>query len=66
MFNGEYNAEKINNWIRQIEVYCHVQQIEEEEVKVQLTSLRLFGTSLIWWEIKIQEVFLVKSNIISS
>ena len=26
MFNGEANAEKLNNWIRQIEVYCRVQQ----------------------------------------
>jgi hypothetical protein len=25
MFNGEANADKLNNWIRQIEVYCCVQ-----------------------------------------
>jgi hypothetical protein len=34
-------------------VYCHVQHIDEEEVKVQLTSLRLEGTALVWWERKI-------------
>lgn len=25
MFNCESNAEKINNWIRQIEIYCRIQ-----------------------------------------
>jgi hypothetical protein len=40
MFNGEANADKLNNWIRQIKVYCHVQQIEEEEAR---SSWLLFG-----------------------
>jgi hypothetical protein len=34
MFNGEADADKLNNWIRQIKVYFHVQQIKEEEVKI--------------------------------
>jgi hypothetical protein len=55
MFNGEANADKLNNWIRQIKVYCHVQQIEEEEAKIQLASLRLEGTTLVWWERKLQK-----------
>jgi len=29
--NGECNAEKLKNWIRQIEVYFQIQQIEEDE-----------------------------------
>jgi hypothetical protein len=37
-------------------VYCHVQHIDEEEVKVKLASLRLEGTTLIWWERKIQYI----------
>jgi hypothetical protein len=53
MFNGDANPEKIDNWIRQVEVYCCVQHIDEEEVKVQLTSLRLEGTAIVWWEIKL-------------
>jgi hypothetical protein len=53
MFNGYANPEKLDNWIRQVEVYCRVQQIYEEEVKVQLASLRLEGTTLIWWERKL-------------
>ena len=54
MFNGESNAEKLNNWIRQIEVYCRIQQIVEDEEKIQLGSLRLSDTALIWWESKLQ------------
>jgi hypothetical protein len=50
MFNGDVNPENLDNWIRQVEVYCHVQYIGEEEVKVQLDSLRLEGTALVWWE----------------
>jgi hypothetical protein len=33
-----------------VEVYCRVQHIDEEEVKVQLASLRLEGITLVWWE----------------
>jgi hypothetical protein len=55
MFNGDVNPEKLDNWIRQVEVYCHVQQIDEEEVKVKLASLRLEGTALVWWERKLQD-----------
>jgi hypothetical protein len=47
---------KLDNWIRQVEVYFHVQHIDEEEVKVQLASLRLEGTTLIWWESKLQDI----------
>jgi hypothetical protein len=39
----------------QVEVYCHVQHIDEEEVKVKLASLRLEGTALVWWESKLQD-----------
>jgi hypothetical protein len=56
MFNGDVNPEKIDNWIRRVEVYCRVQHIDEEEVKVQLASLRLEGTTLVWWERKLQDI----------
>ena len=29
MYNVESNAEKMNNWMRQIEIYCRIHQIEE-------------------------------------
>jgi hypothetical protein len=53
MFNGDANTEKLENWIRQVEVYCRVQHIDEEEVKVQLASLWLEGTALMSWESKL-------------
>jgi hypothetical protein len=46
MFNGDANPEKLDNCIQQVEVYCCVQHIDEEEVKVQLDSLRLECTAL--------------------
>jgi hypothetical protein len=55
MFNGDVNLENLDSWIRQVEVYCHVQQIDEEEFKLQLASLWLEGTALIWWETKLQD-----------
>jgi hypothetical protein len=55
MFNGDTNPEKLDNWIRQVEVYRLVQHIDEEEVKVKLASLRLEGTTLVWWESKLQD-----------
>jgi hypothetical protein len=36
-------------------VYCRVHHIDEEEVKVQLDSLRLEGTALVWWGSKLQD-----------
>ena len=34
MFNGDVIPKKLDNWIRQVEVYCRVQHIDEEEVKL--------------------------------
>ena len=36
MYNGEVNAEKLDNWIRQIEVYRRIQRIKYDETKIQL------------------------------
>jgi hypothetical protein len=55
IYDGEVNAEKLDNWIRQMEVYCSVQQIKEEVTQIQLASLRLAGTTLIWWQSKLQK-----------
>jgi hypothetical protein len=52
IYNGEVNAEKLDNWIRQIEVYSRIQKIQDDETKIQLASLRLDGSTLIWWESK--------------
>jgi hypothetical protein len=55
IYNGEVNVEKLDNWIRQIEVYCRIQKIQDDETKIQLSSLRLDSATLIWWESKTQE-----------
>jgi hypothetical protein len=55
IYDGEVNAEKLDNWIRQMEVYYSVQQIEDEATRIKLASLRLAGTTLIWWQSKLQK-----------
>jgi hypothetical protein len=55
IYNGEVNAEKLDNWIRQIEFYSRIQKIQDDETKIQLAYLRLDGSTLIWWESKTQE-----------
>jgi hypothetical protein len=37
-----------------MEVYCSVQQINDEATQIKLASLRLAGTTLIWWQRKFQ------------
>jgi hypothetical protein len=54
MYDGEVNAERLDNWVRQMEVYCSVQQIKDEATQIKLASLRLAGTTLIWWQSKLQ------------
>jgi hypothetical protein len=54
MYNGEVNDEKLDNWICQIEVYCRIQRIQDDETKIHLASLRLESATLIWWEAKTQ------------
>jgi hypothetical protein len=34
LYNGEVNAEKLDNWIRQIEVYSRIQKIQDDETKI--------------------------------
>jgi hypothetical protein len=55
MYNGEVNVEELDNWIRQIEVYCRIQRNQDDETKIHLASLRLDSATLIWWEAKTQE-----------
>ena len=54
IYDGELNAKKIDKWIRQIDVYWKVQNIDSEKGKIWLASLHLEGTSLVWWEGKTQ------------
>jgi hypothetical protein len=54
MYDGEVNVEILGNWVRQMEVYCSVQQIKDEATQIKLVSLQLAGTSLIWWQSKLK------------
>ena len=66
MFNGEVNAENIDNWIRQLEVYLRIQNLHDDDTKIQLASLRLEGASLVLWEAKTKEEIKKHGNIILS
>ena len=54
IYDGELNADKLDNWIRQIDVYCKVQSIDSDISKIQLANLHLGGIALVWWEGKTQ------------
>jgi hypothetical protein len=66
MYNGEVNSKKLDNWIRQIEVYCRIQKIQDDETKIHLASLRLDRAALIWWETKTQEDMKKHGKILTS
>ena len=55
MYNGEVNAKKLDNWIRQLEVYCRILNLQEDDINIQLASLRMEGSTLVWWEARTQE-----------
>ena len=55
MFNGEVNAENLDNWIRQLEVYLRIQNLHDDDTKMQLASLRMEGATLVWWEAKTKD-----------
>jgi hypothetical protein len=54
MYDGEVNAKRLDKWVIHMEVYCSVQQIKDEATQIKLASLRLAGTTLIWWQSKLQ------------
>ena len=39
MYNGELNAEKLDNWIRQIEFYYRIQKFTKDNINIKLDSL---------------------------
>ena len=55
MYNGEVNANNLDNWDFQLEFYCRIQNLQDDETSIQLASLRLEGATLVWWEAKTQD-----------
>ena len=65
IYNGDLDAEKLDNWIKQLEVYCRVQGITDDPSRIQLATLRMSGMALTWWESKIQQDLRKNGKIIS-
>ena len=65
-YDGELDAEKLDNWVRRLEVYCRIQRIVDDETMIQLASLKLGVTTLIWWENKTKDDLRKSGKIISS
>jgi hypothetical protein len=65
-YDGELNAKKLDNWVKQIEVYCRVQKIINYTSNIQLATLRLRDTTLIWWESQTQADLIQHGKIIYS
>ena len=55
IFNSEVNVDKLYNWIRQFEVYLRIQNLHDDDTKIQLASLRMDGAVLVWWEAKTKD-----------
>ena len=66
VYDGEMNPEKLDNWIKQLEVYCCIQNISNDKTKILLATLRMGGTTLIWWKSKTQIDVKHKGKVISS
>jgi hypothetical protein len=61
-YDGELNAEKLENLIKKISVYCRVQKIMDKYVRIQLAALQLSGLALIWWESTMKFDLVQKGN----
>jgi len=55
MYEGEVNVDKLDNLVHNIKVYCRIQRIKDDAIKIQLAFFRLESATLIWWEAKTQE-----------
>ena len=43
IYDGEMNPTKLDNWIKQLEVYCRIQNISDDKMKILLATLRMGG-----------------------
>ena len=66
MFNGEVNADKLDNLIRKLEVYLRIQNLQDDDTKIKLASLRMEDATLVWWEAKTKEEIKKHGKIILS
>ena len=66
IYSGELDVEKLDNWLKQIEVYCRVQNILDDSSKIYLATLRMGGNAQVWGETKIPDDLATHGKIISS
>lgn len=64
IYDGEMNLEKLDNLIKQLEVYFRIPKIVDESAKIQLATLRMGEITLIWWESKTQSYLKHKGKMI--
>jgi hypothetical protein len=65
-YDEELNIEKLDNWVKQSEVYCRVNKIIQDTSRIQLATLRLSNTSLIRWESRIEDDLIQHGKMVSS
>ena len=53
-------------WIRKLEVYLRIQNLQDDDTKIQLASLRMEGATFVWWEAKTKEEIKKHGRIILS
>ena len=47
IYDGEMNPKKLDNWIKKLEVYCHILKISDDKMKIELATSRMGGRILI-------------------
>ena len=49
-FGGEVDAEKVNNWLKQLKVYFQIHGVVNDVDKISFSKLNMSGHALVWWE----------------
>jgi len=49
-FRGEVDAEKVNNWLKQLKVYFQIHYVVNDVDKISFARLKMSGPALLWWE----------------
>ena len=62
---GDVNVERLDHWLKQLEVYFNIHGITEEQ-KISFARLKMGGHPLVWWESYVETLRLSKEELISS
>jgi hypothetical protein len=49
MYDGQINVEVLNSWLKQLEVYFGLYQIQETQ-QISFSHLKMTKHALLWWE----------------